>query len=70
VLRTRAREFTDAMLVAAARALAAAAPAKQLLPDPLDIAVHECVSQAVQAVVATARANVIAANGSPQDKAP
>ena len=70
VLRTRAREFTDAMLVAAARALAAAAPAKQLLPDPLDIAVHERVSQAVQAVVATARANVIAANGSPQEKAP
>jgi hypothetical protein len=36
----------------------------------LDIAVHERVSQAVQAVVATARANVIAANGNPQDKAP
>ena len=70
VLRTRAREFTDAMLVAAARALAAEAPAKQLLPDPLDVAVHERVSQAVQAVVATARANVIAANGSPQEKAP
>jgi malic enzyme len=40
------------MLVAAARALAAAALAGQLLPDPLDITVHERVSQAVQAVVA------------------
>jgi malate dehydrogenase (oxaloacetate-decarboxylating) len=50
-LRTRARAFTDAMLVAAARALAAAALAGQLLPDPLDITVHARVSQAVQAVV-------------------
>jgi malate dehydrogenase (oxaloacetate-decarboxylating) len=51
-LRARAPAFTDAMLVAAARALAAAALAGQLLPDPLDITVHERVSQAVQAVVA------------------
>ena len=51
-LRMRARAFTDAMLVAAARALAAAALAGQLLPDPLDITVHERVSKAVQAVVA------------------
>jgi malate dehydrogenase (oxaloacetate-decarboxylating) len=50
VLRARARAFTDAMLVAAARALAAAAPAEQLLPDPLDLSVHARVSQAVQAV--------------------
>jgi malate dehydrogenase (oxaloacetate-decarboxylating) len=50
-LRARARAFTDAMLVAAAGALAAAAPIGQLLPDPLDVTVHERVSQAVQAVI-------------------
>jgi malate dehydrogenase (oxaloacetate-decarboxylating) len=49
-LRARARAFTDKMLVAAASALAAAAPAGQLLPDPLEISVHARVSQAVQAV--------------------
>ena len=50
-LRARARGFTDAMLVAAASALAAAAPAGQLLPDPLEPSIHERVSQAVQATV-------------------
>lgn len=50
VLRARARAFTEAMLVAAARALAAAAPAGQLLPDPLELSVHKRVSQAVQEV--------------------
>lgn len=50
-LRARARGFTDAMLVAAASALAAAAPAEQLLPDSLELSIHERVSQAVQAVV-------------------
>ena len=50
-LRARARGFTDAMLVAAASALAAAAPAEQLLPDSLEPSIHERVSQAVQAVV-------------------
>jgi malate dehydrogenase (oxaloacetate-decarboxylating) len=50
-LRARARGFTDAMLVAAASALAAAAPAGQLLPDPLEPSIHERVSQAVQAAV-------------------
>jgi len=49
-LRARARAFTDAMLVAAASTLAAAAPAGQLLPDPLELSVHARVSQAVQAV--------------------
>jgi malic enzyme len=39
------------MLVAAASALAAAAPAGQLLPDPLEPSIHERVSQAVQATV-------------------
>lgn len=50
-LRARAREFTDAMLIAAAHALAAAAPAGQLLPDALEPTVHERVSRAVRAVV-------------------
>ena len=64
-LRARARAFTDSMLVAAATALAAAAPAGQLLPDPLESSIHERVSQAVQSVVAgtgqsPAAANVVA----------
>ncbi len=46
-LRARARGFNDPMLVAAATALAAAAGPGQLLPDPLDLSVHERVSQAV-----------------------
>jgi malate dehydrogenase (oxaloacetate-decarboxylating) len=50
-LRARARAFTDAMLVAAATALAAAAPEGQLLPDPLELSIHERVSQAVQSAV-------------------
>jgi malate dehydrogenase (oxaloacetate-decarboxylating) len=50
-LRSRARAFTDAMLVAAATALAGAAQGEQLLPDSLEPALHERVSQAVQAVV-------------------
>lgn len=48
VLHSRARAFTEPMLVAAAGALAAAAAPGQLLPDPLDITVHERLSQAVQ----------------------
>ena len=51
-LLARAREFTDSMLVAAAAALAAAAPAGQLLPDPLDLTVHQRISRAVQAAIA------------------
>ena len=50
-LRARARQFTDAMLVAAACALANASPAGQLLPDSLEPSLHERVSQAVQAAV-------------------
>ena len=53
VLRCRARGFTEAMLKAAAQALAAAATPGQLLPDPLDATVHERVSQAVQASAPT-----------------
>ena len=50
-LRARAREFTDAMLIAAANALAAAAQGEQLLPDSLEPALHQLVSQAVRSVV-------------------
>jgi hypothetical protein len=39
------------MLVAAAGALAEAAAPGQLLPDALDVTVHERVSRAVQAAV-------------------
>ena len=55
VLRAHARAITDEMLMAAASALAAAAPAGQLLPDPLEPSVHAQVSQAVQAAVASDR---------------
>jgi malate dehydrogenase (oxaloacetate-decarboxylating) len=51
VLRARVRSFTDPMLLAAAEALAAAAAPGQLLPDPLDVTVHERVSQAVQSAI-------------------
>lgn len=68
-LRTRAREFTDAMLIAAARAIAAAAPAGQLLPDPLEPSVHERVSTAVQAVVAGVRSIGSTDVGSPRVQA-
>lgn len=51
VLRARARSFTDSMLVAAAGAIADAAGSGQLLPDSLDISVHERVSLAVQAAI-------------------
>jgi malate dehydrogenase (oxaloacetate-decarboxylating) len=68
-LRARARAFTDVMLIAAARALAAAAPAGQLLPDPLERSVHERVSQAVQAVVAGDRPITIAHDAGPQREA-
>ena len=51
VLRAKARGFTDSTLVAAAAALAAAAAPGQLLPDPLDLTVHERVSRAVQTAI-------------------
>ena len=50
-LTAHARAFSDAMLLAAARAIATAAPSGQLLPDPLERAVHEHVSEAVQKTV-------------------
>jgi malic enzyme len=71
----QARVITDAMLVTAARAIAEAAPAGQLLPDPLDLTVHERVSPAVQtAITGTAPGSVLAANppaeGPPQASGP
>jgi len=75
VLRARARAITDAMLVAAAHALAEAASAGQLLSDPLDLKVHERVSHAVQAATTgAAPESVLAANppaaGLPHDSGP
>jgi malate dehydrogenase (oxaloacetate-decarboxylating) len=46
-LEAGARRFTDAMLVAAAEAIADSAPGKDLVPDPLEPAVHAAVSAAV-----------------------
>ncbi len=48
-LDARATAFTDAMLFAAARCLAAHAGEGQLVPDPLDKRVHEAVALAVAA---------------------
>ncbi|HVY81620.1 MAG TPA: malic enzyme-like NAD(P)-binding protein [Steroidobacteraceae bacterium] len=50
-LRARARAFTDAMLLAAARTIAAAAPEGQLVPDALSDTLHAQVTAAVAAAV-------------------
>jgi malate dehydrogenase (oxaloacetate-decarboxylating) len=47
VLEARAPRFTDAMLLAAARAIAELAHGDELVPDPLDRAVHQSVAAAV-----------------------
>jgi malate dehydrogenase (oxaloacetate-decarboxylating) len=47
-LDARARRFTDAMLMAAANAIAGLAQGDELVPDPLDKAVHEKVAAAVR----------------------
>ena len=47
-LAARARCFTDAMLVAAARAIAESADGDALVPGPLDKSMHERVAAAVQ----------------------
>lgn len=52
VLRAGAHDFDDRMLLAAARAIAAAAPEGQLVPDPLSPALHEAVASAVAGCVA------------------
>jgi malate dehydrogenase (oxaloacetate-decarboxylating) len=46
-LAARASRFTDAMLLAAAAAIADLAGGEDLVPDPLDRAVHEAVAAAV-----------------------
>jgi malate dehydrogenase (oxaloacetate-decarboxylating) len=48
-LAARAPQFTDAMLMAAADAIAQLAGGDELVPDPLDKAVHERVTEAVKA---------------------
>ncbi len=47
-LNARAVRFTDAMLMAAAQAIADLAQGEELVPDPLDKAVHEHVATAVR----------------------
>ena len=46
-LEARAARFTDAMLLAAAQAIAELARGEDLVPDPLDRAVHQAVAAAV-----------------------
>ena len=48
-LEARARRFSDAMLMAAANAIAGLARGDELVPDPLDKALHEQVAAAVKA---------------------
>jgi malate dehydrogenase (oxaloacetate-decarboxylating) len=48
-LDARAPGFNDAMLMAAARAIADMAPGDDLVPDSLDIRVHAAVAAAVHA---------------------
>src|SRR5688572_14414426 len=48
-LRAGAKDFSDAMLIAAARTIAQAAPEGQLVPEPLNNALHEQVAAAVAA---------------------
>jgi len=50
-LEARARCFTDAMLMAAAHAIAALARGDELVPSPLDRELHEKVTAAVRAAV-------------------
>jgi malate dehydrogenase (oxaloacetate-decarboxylating) len=52
-LRARAARFSDTMLLVAARVIAAAAPAGQLVPDPLNGTIHEEVAAAVAAAAAS-----------------
>ncbi len=50
ILDLRARRFEDAHLLAAAQALVALTPEKDITPDPLDPKVHEAVAEAVRRV--------------------
>jgi malate dehydrogenase (oxaloacetate-decarboxylating) len=51
-LESRATAFTDAMLMAAAHAIAARAHGTDLVPDPLDREVHAAVTRAVREAAA------------------
>ena len=51
-LDARATEFSDAMLFAAAEAIAACAPKGELVPDALDRRVHDAVAAAVRRAAA------------------
>ena len=53
-LEARATAFTDAMLMAAAHAIAARAHGTDLVPDPLDRDVHAAVTRAVREAAGTA----------------
>ena len=53
-LEADARAFSDAMFMAAADTIAALARGDELVPDPLDKAVHEAVTAAVRAAAAEA----------------
>ncbi|MBT8131526.1 MAG: NADP-dependent malic enzyme [Gammaproteobacteria bacterium] len=50
-LEARAKSFSDAMLIAAAKTLAEMAGEHDLVPDPLDRKVHDAVAAAVAAAV-------------------
>jgi malate dehydrogenase (oxaloacetate-decarboxylating) len=50
-LRAEARDFSDAMLIAAARTIADSAPEGQLVPEALNSTLHEAVAAAVAAAV-------------------
>ena len=52
-LDARAPRFTDQMLMAAANSIAAQAPGTDLVPDPLDPAVHAAVAEAVRNAAAS-----------------
>jgi malate dehydrogenase (oxaloacetate-decarboxylating) len=55
-LEARATRFTDAMLMAAANAIASLARGDELVPDPLDRELHAKVTAAVRAAAAQAAA--------------
>jgi malate dehydrogenase (oxaloacetate-decarboxylating) len=51
-LRSGAKDFSDAMLIAASKTIAQAAPEGQLVPEPLSNTLHEAVAAAVAAAAA------------------
>jgi malate dehydrogenase (oxaloacetate-decarboxylating) len=65
-LRAGARSFNDAMLIAAARTIANAAPEGQLVPESLNNELHETVAAAVAAEVTDAHATVDTPEKTPQ----